>query len=269
MIKLLTFYFSISMSQYIWIGIDVFITVLLTWAVSQSKAADRLAPQRPTARLLGGQTMASTLGLVALNWLFMCTALYFLYQQGKYYSFKMYIYTCSYVLSIDWFRCNEFDSNAVDLSKWWLLADGYEPELLTIMALFMFINNAAVFSFGYKFRRPIYRNYILIFLWTVYMIMASHFLLADPNRFGCLFRFNCGTPAVLEKIGYTPPPTYIEQYNTPLGHNVFPWDFRWKLWGMAMGYVVAALTYERLIILGPVHDWLSKKYPVERLVVTR
>ncbi|CDS13844.1 hypothetical protein LRAMOSA06018 [Lichtheimia ramosa] len=250
MIKLLTFYFSISMSQYIWIGIDVFITVLLTWAVSQSKAADRLAPQRPTARLLGGQTMASTLGLVALNWLFMCTALYFLYQQ-------------------DWFRCNEFDSNAVDLSKWWLLADGYEPELLTIMALFMFINNAAVFSFGYKFRRPIYRNYILIFLWTVYMIMASHFLLADPNRFGCLFRFNCGTPAVLEKIGYTPPPTYIEQYNTPLGHNVFPWHFRWKLWGMAMGYVVAALTYERLIILGPVHDWLSKKYPVERLVVTR
>ena len=83
MIKLFTFYFSISMSQYIWIGIDVFITVLLTWAVSQSKAADRLAPQRPTARLLGGQTMASTLGLVALNWLFMCTAFKFLYQQGK------------------------------------------------------------------------------------------------------------------------------------------------------------------------------------------
>lgn len=83
MLKIYTFYFSVTMPQYVWIAIDVFITVFLTWAVSQSRAADKLEPQRPTARLLGPQTMASTLGLVGINWIYLCCAFYMLYQEGK------------------------------------------------------------------------------------------------------------------------------------------------------------------------------------------
>lgn len=71
------------MSQYIWIAIDVFITVFLTWAVTQSRAAKSLSEQRPTARLLGPQTLASCMGLVAMNWLFLSCTFYFLYQQGN------------------------------------------------------------------------------------------------------------------------------------------------------------------------------------------
>lgn len=89
---------------------------------------------------------------------------------------------------IEWFRCNEFDSRAVDTSKWWLLADNYEGEVLALVCLFQFINNAAVFNFGYKFRQSFYKNYILVLLWLLYLAMASHWTLADPNRFGCLFR---------------------------------------------------------------------------------
>ena len=83
MLKIFTFYFSITMSQNVWIAIDVFITVLLTWCVSNSKAAERLAPQRPTAQLLGPQTMASAMGLVAINWLFLIGAFVMLYKQSK------------------------------------------------------------------------------------------------------------------------------------------------------------------------------------------
>lgn len=83
MLKIFTFYFSITMGQNVWIAIDVFITVFLTWAVSQSKAADRLEPQRPTARLLGPQTLASGMGLVAINWLFLIGAFVMLFKQGK------------------------------------------------------------------------------------------------------------------------------------------------------------------------------------------
>ncbi|KAI7883302.1 hypothetical protein K492DRAFT_185103 [Lichtheimia hyalospora FSU 10163] len=250
MMKIITFYFSITMSQYVWIAIDVFITVFLSWAVSQSKAADRLEPCRPTARLLGPQTLASCLGLVSINWIYMCCAFYMLYQQ-------------------EWFRCNEFDSNAVDISKWWLLADNYEAEVLTVVGMFMFINNAAVFSFGYKFRRPIYRNYPLIFLWALYIAIVSYWTLADPNRFGCLFRLNCGTPQVLQELGYPVPPTYIEDYNLPLGHNIMPWDFRWRLWGLCLGNMATALLYERIIVLGPVHTYLAKRFPLARLRITR
>ncbi|KAI8144258.1 hypothetical protein BJV82DRAFT_557186 [Fennellomyces sp. T-0311] len=250
MLKIFTFYFSVTMSQYIWIAIDVFITVFLTWAVSQSRAADRLEEERPTARLLGPQTMASCLGLVALNWMFLSGGFKLLYNQ-------------------DWFRCNEFDSNASDLSKWWLLADNYEAEVLALMCLFMFINNAAVFSFGHKFRQPIYRNYPLLFLWALYLAILSYWMLGDPNRFGCLFRVNCGTKEVLAQFNWPVPPTYIEQYNTPLGHNVMPWEFRWKLWGLCMGNVVASLVYERIVVLGPVRTFLAKRYPVKRLQITR
>ena len=84
MLKIFTFYFSTTMSQNVWIAVDVFITVFLTWAVSQSKAAKRLAPERPTARLLGPQTLASCWGLVAINWLFLIGAFVMLYKQSKF-----------------------------------------------------------------------------------------------------------------------------------------------------------------------------------------
>ncbi|CEG80570.1 hypothetical protein RMATCC62417_14887 [Rhizopus microsporus] len=248
MLKIYTFYFSITMSQNVWIAVDVLITVLLTWAVSQSHAAKRLEDQRPTAQLLGPQTLASGLGLVTINWLFLIGAFVMLFKQS-------------------WFRCHEFDSSAVDISKWWLLADNYEAEVLALVCLFQFINNAAVFNFGYKFRKSFYRNYALVFLWLLYIAIVSYWLLADPNRFGCLFRFNCGTSEVLEQMNYTVPPIYIEPYNTPLGHNVMPWDFRWKLWALCIGNCLAALAYEKIIVIGPVHRYLAKKYPVKRLEV--
>ncbi|KAI7902768.1 uncharacterized protein BX663DRAFT_552164 [Cokeromyces recurvatus] len=246
MLKIFAFYFSVSMSEAIWIAIDVFITVLLTYAVSQSKAASNLSPHRPTARLLGPQALASGMGLVAINWIFLISAFVMLYKQ-------------------DWFLCNEFDSRAVDLSKWMLLADNYEGEVLGIVCLYQFINNAAVFNFGYKFRQSFWRNYTLVCLWLLYLAIASYWTLADPNRFGCMFRFNCGTREVLEQIGYEPPTTFITPYNTPLGHNVMPREFRWKLWGLVIGNMITALTYERIVVLGPVHTYLAKRFPLKRL----
>ncbi|KAI8975450.1 hypothetical protein BDF20DRAFT_914379 [Mycotypha africana] len=244
-LKIFTFYFSVTMSANIWILIDVFITVILTWAVSQSKAAPRLADTRPTAKLLGPQTLASGLGVVAINWAFLCGAFGMLYKQ-------------------DFFRCHEFDASAVDISKWWLLADNYEASVLAVVCVFQFINNAAVFNFGYKFRQSFYKNYILSFLWLLYLAIVSAWLLADPNNFGCLFRINCGTKSVLAQVGYPVPSAYIEPYNVPLGHNVMPWDFRWRLWGLCMGNCLATILYEKLVVIGPVHTWLAKKYNVDK-----
>jgi cation-transporting ATPase 13A3/4/5 len=84
-----------------------------------------------------------------------------------------------------------------------------------------------------------------------------------------LVRVNCGTKEVLEQIGYTPPPVYIEPYNVPLGHNVMPVDFRWKLWGLCVGNMAAGLAYEKFVVLGPVHSFLAKRYPVDRLQVKK
>ncbi|KAG1078405.1 hypothetical protein G6F42_024281 [Rhizopus arrhizus] len=246
MLKIYTFYFSVTLSQNVWIAVDVLITVLLTYAVSQSHAATRLEGQRPTARLLGPQTLASVMGLVAINWIFLACAFDMLFKQS-------------------WFRCHEFDASAVDISKWWLLADNYEAEVLALVCLFQFVNNAAVFNYGYKFRKAFWRNYSLVFLWLLYIAIVSYWMLAGPNRFGCHFRFNCGTKEVLSELGYEVPPTYIEPYNTPLGHNIMPSDFRWRLWGLCLGNMAAGLIYEKLVVIGPVHAFLARKFPVDRL----
>lgn len=92
-------------------------------------------------------------------------------------------------LFLAWYRCSEFDSSAVDMSKWWLLSDNYEGQILTFVCLFQFINNAAVFNFGYKFRQSFHKNYVLVILWLTYLAIASYWLLADPNSFGCMVSY--------------------------------------------------------------------------------
>ncbi|KAI9024285.1 hypothetical protein CLU79DRAFT_99799 [Phycomyces nitens] len=246
-VNIFGFYFSSVVSQYVWLMIDLVIVIPMTWTLSQSKPAAYLENQRPTARLFGYQTLASCIGLVAFNWVFMIAAFAMMYTQ-------------------DWFRCHEFDSSAVDLLKWWLMSDSYEAETMGIVSMFQFVNNAAVLNFGYKYRESWWKNYTLVFLWVGYNILISYCVLADPNRLGCVLRVNCGTKSVLEQLGYTIPSSYIEPYNVPLGHNVFPWEYRWKLWALCMGNMLAAIVYERLVIVGPVHEWLSKRYSVRRLL---
>lgn len=72
------------------------------------------------------------------------------------------------------------------MSKWWLLSDNYEGQILSFTCLFQFINNAAIFNFGYKFRQGFWRNYALVGLWVLYLAIASYWMLAGPNRFGCM-----------------------------------------------------------------------------------
>ncbi|KAJ1926895.1 hypothetical protein IWQ60_003410 [Tieghemiomyces parasiticus] len=245
LMKANTFYFQGTLTESLWIFIDAFITLGMTACIPLSKASRRLAPQRPTARLLGPQTLLSTIGVVAINWVFVIVELIWLYQQP-------------------WFRCHEFDSTQVDISKWWLLGDNYESAILAL-TVFQFINAGAIFNFGHHFRRAWARNYPLVVLWAVVVGIMSYVLLADPNRLGCLFRINCGDPNVLQDLGYSRPGFAIEPYNIPQGHNVFPSRARWALWAMCLANMAAGLLWERLVILGPVRRYFMKKYPLRRL----
>ncbi|RKP33461.1 hypothetical protein BJ085DRAFT_22847 [Dimargaris cristalligena] len=245
-LKLIGFYFSSQISQPLWILIDAFITVGLAVAVTLSGPARRLCASRPTARLLGPQTLASAIGQVFINWMFIIGGFFFLFSQP-------------------WFKCHEFDSRLVDLSKWWLLADNYEGEVLSLMVLFQFINAAAVFNFGHLFRQSWWRNYTLVAIWAALIGVVSYVELADPNWLGCTFRLNCGTPEVLVQLGYKRPSFEVEAYNSELGHNVLPQDMRFKLWGYSIANMVAVAIWEYFVVLGPVRNWAKKKHPLPRL----
>ena len=81
-LKLLTFYFSTSLSEPTWLWIDAACTVALSIAVTQSAAETKLSPHRPTARILGFETMASMLGQIFINYLFVFGAFIWIFSQS-------------------------------------------------------------------------------------------------------------------------------------------------------------------------------------------
>ncbi|KAI9598633.1 hypothetical protein BDF19DRAFT_410707 [Syncephalis fuscata] len=140
-------YFSVVMSQWIYVLIDSIITVGLSFALTQAQPARRLAALRPTARLFGAQTLSSVVGQVAINIAFLFGAFGLLYRQS-------------------WFRCHEFDSRSVDNRKWWLLGDNYEAQNIACITLFQFLAAAFAYNFGHRFRRTWWRNWVFVVFWT-------------------------------------------------------------------------------------------------------
>lgn len=164
-VKFLTFYYTMSFSQWNFIMIDAFITVFCSFAVTQSGAAKKLSHHRPSARILGPEVLSSVLGQMLINVWFLIGAFIWLYQRD------------------DFFRCNEWDARATDSSKWWLLGDSYEADVLTFLALFQFVNAALIFNYGYIFRERWYRNYFLVFVWSLFVAIVSYWELAGKENY--------------------------------------------------------------------------------------
>ncbi|KAI8089682.1 uncharacterized protein BX664DRAFT_333638 [Halteromyces radiatus] len=248
-IKFLTFYYTMSFSQWNFILIDAFITVFCAFAVTQAGSAIKLSKHRPTARILGPEVLFSVLGQLFINAWFLIGAYIWLYTRD------------------DFFRCHEWDARATDSSKWWLLGDSFEADILTFITLYQFVNAGFVFNYGYIFRKSWYRNYLLICIWALFVAIVSYWELADPNSFGCLMRLNCGDPDVLVALGYPRPDYAIEPYNNPWGHNVLPRSFRYQLWAYSIGNFLVVNAWELLVVLGPIRNYLRSRYPLKRLQI--
>ncbi|KAJ3367754.1 hypothetical protein GGF31_007101 [Allomyces arbusculus] len=242
------YYFSVVLPQNIWIMIDGVIVVSSIYALTQAKALSHLEPRRPTAQLLGPQTVISILTHTAINWTFLFCGIYMLFQQS-------------------WFLCNEFDASSIDAGKWWLLGDNYESTIIASIVVPQFINNAAVYNYGHLFRRSWFSNYVYVVVYLGLMSTISVIILTGPNAFTCMFRINCGSPSVLESLGYPTPTWKMDAYNSILGHNLMPQWFRWQLWAYAASNVVLCLLVERFAILGSVNTWVRTKWPLKRKAI--
>ncbi|KAI9321607.1 hypothetical protein BX666DRAFT_1903933 [Dichotomocladium elegans] len=238
--ELIMFYFTVIAPQPVWITIDGFIVTFMTFAITQARPADKLGPSRPTAKPVGPYTLMSILGVVFINFWFIVCSVIWLFQQ-------------------EWFVCNEFDSATVNSALWWLIGDNYEAEIIALVIISQFFHNAAVVNFGSIYRQSWWRNYILVFFWCCFFVSTSYLMLADPNPYSCIFRINCGTASVLEELGYPTPYWHIDDYNSPLGHNVLPRSFRWKLWGFVLGNMLATVIWERVVMLTLVRRWVVKR----------
>ena len=245
-IGLVMYYFSVEMSQLMWIFVDG-CTVPISWALTMASPAQELSRSRPTARLLGVETISSVVGQIFINVIFMLIALYGLYQQK-------------------FFVCSEFDGSFVDLRKWWELADNYEGALIGFILIFQIINAACAFNIGNKYRAGFWKNKVFIVIYSAAALLLTILMLTDPNPVGCMFHINCGTKEALQNLGYNVWFKLPEKYFNPVGHNVFPPYFRWILFLIAMLNLAAVLVWEGIVITGPVREWAKAKFPGYMLV---
>eukprot|EP00842_Homolaphlyctis_polyrhiza_P003028 jgi/Hompol1/3726/HPOL_003341-RA len=243
-VGLVQYYFVVNMSQAMWILIDGS-TVPISWALTMARPSRRLADSRPTARLLGPETIMSVVGQIVINIVFVIIAVVLLFGQR-------------------FFRCNEFDGNSADMRRWWELADNFEGEVTGLMATFQILHSAAAFNLGSKYRNGFLANRSFLIVYGVVFTIVSLVLLGFPNRIGCLFHVNCGTRDALQSLGYNIAFTPPAEYFSPAGHNVMPFSFRLTLWVLTVLNLFAVLAWETFVILGPMRKWARGRWPVKR-----
>jgi cation-transporting ATPase 13A3/4/5 len=232
---IIQFYFMVQMSQAMWVFIDG-CTVPISWALTMAQPAKLLSRNRPTARLLGFETVLSVLGPIVINLAFLIMAITVLFQQS-------------------FFRCKEFDGSFVNLRKWWELGDNYEGAVIGLLTTFQILHTSCAYNLGVQYRQGFLKNKPFILIYGFLAFLLSLIVLLDPNPIGCMFKVNCGTKESLEALGYQVWFKAPTQYFNAIGHNVMPIGFRYFIIFLSMINLAALLAWEGIVILGPVRKW--------------
>ena len=220
-LRLVQYYNGIILSEWCYILSDGFILVGLSYVITLSRPLKELGNQRPTSCLIGPTTVFSIFGQELINVIF----LYFGIQ---------------HLVTQPWY-C-PFSPDNVDLAKWWLLSDNSLATCLFFSIVFQQQTAAFVFSFGSRFRLPIWRNYMLCGFYCILIAVDLFLVLGEPNKVTDLFRIASSTNVVgLPDI--------------PLSFK-----FRSEYLGFILGNMFTVILFEYFVILGPVRSYLRKKF---------
>eukprot|EP00914_Ancora_sagittata_P008348 GHVO01016313.1.p1 GENE.GHVO01016313.1~~GHVO01016313.1.p1 ORF type:complete len:456 (+),score=72.86 GHVO01016313.1:3-1370(+) len=271
MLNLIHLYMGMSRSELYWLHMDVLLNISLSACIMETKPSKKLMPNRPTARLLGPETLWSMILHCGSNLLFYIIYIVIMYQQG-------------------WFRCREFDASNMAVGDWWLKGDNYETSTLGLMNLFMCFNAAFVFNFGFDYRQSFFKNWIIPVVWVIWTVFFYCLLMTDANPLVCAYRLNCGDQSLLSlwaendwlsykgQTAMIPPgcpcdeqivddprceAEYIDcqmdQFNQFYHHDIIPTDFRWTTFGILWANFTWVLLCEGLLVVGPFRKYLRKK----------
>lgn len=155
------------------------------------------------------------------------------------------------------FVCKEFDSEFVDLRKWWELADNYEGAVTGLITAAQIIHSACAFNIGNRYREGFWKNTKFLAIYATALSCLYAVMLFDPNPLSCIFHINCGTSDALHKLGYNIWFEAPTAYFSAIGHNVIPINFRFTLVLISLVNLGLLLLWEGYFILGPVRQWAN------------
>ena len=101
--KIIMSYYGITLAENVWICMDSIVFVGLSWALSFAEPAPKLTHRRPTARLLGYETLSSVGSMIFVNLIFLIAILFWMSAQP-------------------WYICHEW-VGTVDMRDWWAISD--------------------------------------------------------------------------------------------------------------------------------------------------
>jgi cation-transporting ATPase 13A3/4/5 len=228
-------YFAITVSEWCWVFLDGFWVISMSFSIPFSGVAAKLAPERPTSSILGPHTLASVLGVLVINFLFMVLGLGLLFSE-------------------DWFKCRKWEPGSIaDVTS---LGDNYESSLLFTVMGYQWITSGIAFNFGFQHRASGLLNWRFMFFAIVWTII--HFVvILYPSELSCFFRVNCDNENVVRGATnneYTP-------IQNPWNTTLMPVSFRHTILILCIFNGVALIMWEYLVINGPVANYLKSLFP--------
>lgn len=225
-------WFGVTFSEWCWVFMDGFWVISMAFSLPFADVADKLAPFRPTSSILGPHTLASTLGVLLINFLFIVLTLGVLNQQ-------------------EFYSCRKWGvgNSIADVTA---IGDNYESTVVFIVSGYQYITSAMAYNFGFKHRAGWFKNWRFIFfviIWTVIHLVVILY----PSTLSCFFRVNCENKNALR--GATSDVAMPLQ--NPWGHTLLPLEFRHILLVIVIMNGVATSAWEYFVVNGFVADWIK------------
>lgn len=205
----------------------------MAFTLTLSQPASTLSNKRPTASLLGPQTMASVLGILIINYAFTLFGLAALFDAN-------------------WFSCRSW--NSVSLSNVLTIGDNYESEIIFLVSGYQYISSAIAFNFGYSHRAAWFKNYWFLcfaFIWTV----LHYTVILEPGKTSCLFRVNCVNENVVHPVIGDKQPL-----NNPYNTTLLPLDFRWLIILLVTLNAALNICWDYFVVYGPIGEYITNMY---------
>ncbi|KAK3281419.1 hypothetical protein CYMTET_10793 [Cymbomonas tetramitiformis] len=160
--KLISFRFGIVLPMMDYLMFDGVAIVVLSMTMTLSQPNLHLGAMRPTSSLLGSSTIASVLGMMAVNWSFLAGIIAWMRVHDDY---------------VEW------PSEYAEMTDWWTLGDNWESTVLYVTVFLQFITSSVIFSFGSAYRRTVTSNWPLLASWGALFALTSSAFLMDDSAF--------------------------------------------------------------------------------------
>jgi hypothetical protein len=153
----------------------IFTAMLFGAAMSWSARypAKKLSPVHPSASMTGSRCAIVMVGPAVVY-------------------LAVYI-TGEIVLNVQtWYiECNGVADLGIDFYEWTLLTMGYDTPFWMMLLIWHTVSVGFVWTFGYVYRRTVWRNYFIVSLTIAYFAFILALVWGPPSDFNCIFGVNC------------------------------------------------------------------------------